>query len=628
MLNREGERSRMFSRRAAILTGGKLALLSVLIGRMYYLQVTEADRFQLLAEENRINLRLLSPNRGHILDRFGVPLAINQQNYQVLVKSENTPDVKDTLKKLGQFIPLSDADYEKILHEASQSKQFVPVLIREFLNWEDVARIEVNAPDLPGVFIQVGSKRHYPKGESVFHLLGYVGAVSAKQQTGDRLLELPGFRIGRSGVEKKFDIALRGQAGSSQLEVNALGRVIREISRTEGQSGETLVLTIDSSLQQVAMEALGDNTGSIVVLDVDTGATMVQASTPSFDPNSFVDGLTESEWEKLADDERAPLRNKAIAGEYAPGSTFKMIVALAALEAGLINEKTKYFCKGSITLGDGKFHCWKAAGHGETNLRKGIAQSCDVYFYELSRRVGIDRIANMAKRFGLGQLLEMDIPGSRPGVIPTKAWKNAVIGRPWVQGETLLTAIGQGFVLATPMQLATMVARIANGGKAITPFIARDVITDERLRGRANIPPDDIGVNKNHIEIIRKAMAAVTNSQWGTAYRARIMVPGMRMGGKTGTSQVRRISQTERDKGILKNEQLPWRHRDHALFVGFAPIKKPRYAVSVVVEHGGGGSAVAAPIARDIMVATLKRDPAGQAPGAYVIESRTRDRGI
>ena len=623
MLNRGEDQYRVFSRRAAILVGGKAALLSALIGRMYYLQVIEADRYQLMAEENRINLRLLTPSRGQIFDRFGVPLAINQQNYQVLIKSENNPDIEKTLTHLGRLIPLSAFDRKRILKDVSRKRKFVPVLVREYLEWEDVARIEVNAPDLPGITIESGSLRFYPQGEAAFHALGYVGAVSPKHKTGDRLLELPGFKVGLSGVEQTFDLALRGKAGSSQLEVNALGRVIRELDRKEGKTGQNIVLTIDTSLQKQAMKALEGKTGSIVVLDVNTGATMVQASSPSFDPNNFTNGISENEWKELSEDERAPLRNKAIAGEYAPGSTFKMIVALAALEAGIINKNTSFFCSGSLTLGDGKFHCWKRHGHGLTNLKKGIAQSCDVYFYELSRRVGIDRIAIMAKRFGLGQNLDLDIPGSRPGLIPNKAWKKAAIGKSWVRGETLLAAIGQGFVLTTPMQLATMVARLANGGKAITPFVARDIISRNKIISRTDLPASDMGLNPNHLRMVLKSMEAVINNQWGTAYRARIMVPGMGMGGKTGTSQVRRITQAERDSGIIKNEQLPWKRRDHALFVGFAPIVSPRYAISVVIEHGGGGSKIAAPIARDIMVDTLNRDPAGQAPGADVAEWQT-----
>ena len=625
MQNRDSDRQRLFSRRAAILTGGKFALLSALVGRMYYLQVVESDRFSMLADENRINLRLLAPSRGEIVDRFGVPLAINQQNYQVLVKSENTPDIGRTLDQLSRLVPISADERARILDEVARKKKFVPVLVREFLDWRDVARIEVNAPDLPGVIIDVGDRRFYPQGEVASHILGYVGAPAAQHQTGDPLLQLPGFRIGRSGVERTFDLALRGRAGTSQLEVNAVGRVIRELGRREGQTGQTLVLTVDSTLQQAAMDALGEQTGSVVVLDVNTGATMVQASTPSFDPNNFTDGLSESEWRELADDERAPLRNKAIAGEYAPGSTFKMMVALAALEAGAIDENASFFCNGSLTLGDGKFHCWKRTGHGHTDLGKGIAESCDVYFYEVAKRIGIDRIAAMAQRFGLGESLDLDIPGSRPGLIPTRAWKSAVIGERWAQGETLVSAIGQGFVLATPLQLATMTARLANGGKAVTPFVARDVVGPAGLAPRGDAPPPDMRINQYHLSLMRQAMQRVTGSQRGTAYRARIMVPGMTMAGKTGTSQVRRITRAERAAGIIKNEQLPWKRRDHALFVGFAPLDEPRYAVAVVVEHGGGGSTVAAPIARDIMVETLQRDPANQAPGADVVGVRPAD---
>ena len=618
-------RQKAFGRRAVLLGGGKFLLLSALVGRLFYLQVVQSKRYAMLAEENRINVHLLAPPRGLIFDRRGRALAENLQDYRLTVIAELVEDVNATLDALSTVIELTKSDRRRILREIRKKRRFVPVTVREDLAWAQVSRIAVNAPDLPGVIIDVGDRRFYPQGEVASHILGYVGAAAAEHQTGDPLLELPGFRIGRSGVERTFDLALRGRAGSSQVEVNALGRVIRELGRREGQTGQTVVLTFDSTLQQSAMKALGDQTGSVVVLDVNTGATMVQASTPSFDPNTFTNGLSESEWRALADDERAPLRNKAIAGEYAPGSTFKMMVALAALKAGVIDSETSFFCAGSITLGDGKFHCWKRHGHGHTSLSKGITQSCDVYFYEISRRVGIDRIAEMAKRFGLGQDLELDIPGSRPGLIPTKAWKRAIIGQPWVQGETLVSAIGQGFVLATPLQLATMTARLANGGKAVTPFIARDVMDHDSLAGRPEAAPPDIGVNPGHLDLVVKAMGRVTNTRRGTAYRARIMVPGMAMAGKTGTSQVRRISRAERAAGILRNDQLPWKRRDHALFVGFAPVEAPRYAVAVVVEHGGGGSSVAAPIARDIMIETLKRDPAGQAPGADVAGTRPAD---
>jgi len=618
MNSRDTDRQRFFTRRAALLAGGQLGLLTALVGRMYYLQVVESERYQTLAEENRINMGLLSPSRGRILDRFGVPVAVNQQNYRVLIKSENTPDVPAVLDRLAMIIPIDADEKARILKEIRRKKKFVPVTVREFLEWEDVARLEVNAPDLPGVTIDVGERRFYPNGFAAAHILGHVGAPRREDLTGDPLLELPGFRIGRSGIERAFDKPLRGSAGASQLEVNAVGRVIRELDRQEGDAGRDVVLTMDMDLQRTSMRRLGEESGAVVVMDVETGGVIVQASTPSFDPNAFTEGLSDAQWRSLADNERAPLRNKAIAGEYAPGSTFKMIVALAALEEGVVSANSSFFCSGHIEVGDGKFHCWRREGHGHVDLSRGIAESCDIYFYEIAQKVGIDKISKMATRFGLGTNLGLDVPGERSGLIPTKAWKRAVIGQPWVLGETLVAGIGQGFVLTTPLQLATMTARMVNGGKPVLPHLARDVVTRGELVQRQAETYTPIGVNPRHLKLVMDAMTKVTQDPSGTAFAARIQQPGMSMAGKTGTVQVRRISQRERDDGVIKNRDLEWKYRDHALFVGYGPIEKPRYAIAVVVEHGGGGSAVAAPIARDVMTATLDRDPARLAPGADV----------
>lgn len=618
MNSRDNDRQRFFTRRAALLAGGQFGLLAALVGRMYYLQVVESERYHMLAEENRINMRLLPPSRGRILDRFGVPVAINEQNYRVLIKSENTPDVSAVLDRLAMIIPINADEKTRILKEIRRKKKFVPVTVREFLDWEDVARLEVNAPDLPGVTIDVGERRFYPNGIAAAHVLGYVGAPRREDLTGDPLLELPGFRIGRSGVERAFDKPLRGTAGASQLEVNAVGRVIRELDRQEGEAGRDVVLTMDMALQRSAMRRLGDESGAVIVMDIETGGLIVQASTPSFDPNAFTEGLSNAQWRALADNERAPLRNKAIAGEYAPGSTFKMVVALAALEEGVITPKTSFFCPGHLELGDGKFHCWKRHGHGHVDLVRSISESCDVYYYEIARKVGIDKIAEMSARFGLGTDLGLDVPGERTGLVPTKSWKRAVIGQPWVLGETLVAGIGQGFVLTTPLQLVTMTARMVNGGKAVFPHVARDVARRGELTERVPREQASIGVDAGHLELMMKAMAEVTQDPRGTAYAARIKVPGLSMAGKTGTAQVRRITRREREVGVRTNEELPWRFRDHALFVGYGPVEKPRYAIAVVVEHGGGGSSVAAPIARDILTETLERDPAKLAPGADV----------
>ncbi len=625
MHRRDNDLQRHFTRRALVLGGGQAALMGVLAARMYYLQVVEADRYALLADENRINMRLLQPSRGTIVDRFGVPLAINRQNYRVLITSENTPDIEQTLNRLAHIIPISDDERARILRDTHKRRNFVPVTIREFLDWEEVAKIEVNAPDLPGISIDVGQRRFYPDSVTVAHVLGYVASVSPDDINGDPLLETPGFRIGRSGLEKKYDLALRGRAGASQVEVNALGRVIRELERKEGQSGQELVLTLDVELQRFAAERLGEESGAVVLIDVETGALLTLVSNPSFDPNNFTEGLSTAQWQALVNNERAPLRNKAIAGEFSPGSTFKMVVALAALEAGVLDTETTFFCNGKLRLGDGLFHCWKREGHGKVHLTRGIRESCDVYFYEVSRRVGIERIGDMARRLGLGANFDIDLPGERPGLIPTPAWKQAVIGEPWVTGETLVSGIGQGFVLTTPLQLAVMVARIANGKKALQPHLTRDRAVDATLIARTTDDLPDLGINARHLDIVRQGMIEVTTHERGTARRSRIGEEGMEMAGKTGTAQVRRITRRERAVRVLKNEELPWKARDHALFVAYAPLEKPRYAVAVVVEHGGSGSKVAAPIARDVLREAQLRDPAAFAPGTTTASRASTD---
>ncbi len=605
-MHRDQDRQRLFTRRMVLLAGGKTLLLSALVGRMYYLQVIEADKYKTLAEENRINLKLLPPLRGDIVDRRGVPIADNRQNYRVVLVREQAGDVEQTLDRLGQVVPVTDSDKRRILREVRRKRSFVPVTVRENLTWEEVARIEVNAPDLPGISIDEGQSRHYPFPDATAHILGYVAAVAEEDLNGDPLLELPGFRIGKAGVERIYDLPLRGTSGNSQIEVNAFGRVIRELKRTEGQPGSELKLTIDLELQELVARRLGQESASVVVLDVRNGEVLAMVSVPGFDPNAFNRGLTPEEWQGLAGNPKSPLTNKAIAGQYAPGSTFKMVVALAALEKGVITPATKIYCSGSVSLGDAKFHCWKKHGHGLLDLKAGIAQSCDSYFYEVARRTGIDAISAMANRLGLGHKLGIDLPNEKPGLMPTRDWKLATFGSPWQQGETLISGIGQAYMLTTPLQLAVMTARIANGGLAIKPHLARDSVTQNGAASRSAASAESLGISPAHLDVIAKAMDAVVNVPRGTAYGARIREPSRAMAGKTGTAQVRRISKAERETGVRKNEDLPWRERDHALFVGFAPVEAPRFAVSVVVEHGGGGSAVAAPIARDVLDAVQR----------------------
>jgi penicillin-binding protein 2 len=607
---RDSERHKQFSRRTAMLAGGKAVLLTALVGRMYYLQVIQADRYKTLSEDNRISFRLLAPPRGRIVDRFGVPIADNQQNYRVVLVPEQTENVEETLLRLGHIIPIRQNEKKRILREVGRSRGFVPVTLRENLSWEDVAHIEVNTPDLPGVMIDVGQSRFYPFAGEMAHILGYVAAVSEGEIGSNPLLELPGFRIGKSGIEKVYDLALRGAGGSSQVEVNAFGRVIRELKRSEGQPGTRLQLTIESGLQRMSSQRLGEQSGSAVVMDVHSGDVLAMVSTPGFDPNDFNKGLSTEKWNTLVSNDRAPLTNKSIAGNYAPGSTFKMIVALAALEKGVISAESEIFCIGKTELGNATFHCWKRGGHGIVNLNKGISQSCDVYFYEIARRTGIERIAEMARRFGFGAQLGLDLPGERAGLIPSDKWKRGVIGSAWQKGETLLAGIGQGYVLTTPLQLAVMTARLANGGVSVSPHLTRSIVTAEGVIPRQAKEPVDLGIVPGHLALVREAMDTVVNKPTGTAYRARIMAPGWSMAGKTGTAQVRRISKKERETRVIKNEELPWKERDHALFVGYAPVYAPRYAIAVVIEHGGAGSSVAAPIARDILEEAQRRNAA------------------
>lgn len=600
-MSRDLDRQRQFTRRALLLGGGQALLLAALAGRLYSLQVIDGDRYLTLAEDNRINLRLITPVRGRILDRLGRPLALNRQEFRVVIVAEQTRDPASTLDLLSELIPISDGDRKRVLREIGRQRAFVPVTVRDNLGWEDVARIEVNALDLTGVSVEEGQSREYPYGNILSHVLGYVGPVSETELVaGDSLLEVPGFRIGKAGIEKRYEGSLRGVGGTSQVEVNAVGRVIRELDRREGDSGADLTLALDLELQKTAFERLGSESGAAVVVDVDSGEVLAMASTPAYDPSAFTRGLTTQEWKALTSDPKSPLINKAIAGQYAPGSTFKPVVALAALERGVIDPRTRVFCPGDFRVGTSVFHCWRRGGHGSLAMRDAIVQSCDCYFYEVARRVGVDRIAAMGKRLGLGIRLGIDLPNERPGLLPTTEWKQQKRGSGWSVGETVITGIGQGYVLSSPLQLATMTARIANGRVAPVPRLVRDTKTAEQAG--LNETVSDLGLSDAHLRVVRDGMDGVVNGEHGTAKRAAITTPGMEMAGKTGTSQVRRISMAERKGGVIRNEQLPWERRDHALFIGYAPVSRPRFAVAVVIEHGGAGSKAAAPVGRDILL--------------------------
>jgi len=594
-----------FTRRTLMVSGGMTAVLCALGGRLYQLQIRDGALYRTAAEDNRVNERLVAPPRGRILDRFGVELANNRRNYRLLLVAEQASGgTAAALESIARVIELGELQKRRVLRDLAANKKFVPVVVAENLSWDEFALINQHLPYLPGVQPDVGETRAYPFGSELSHLIGYVAPVSPEDKKGDDddpLLDLPGFRIGKRGIEKEFDAQVRGEAGASRVEVNAYGRIIRELSSDPTHPGKDVYLTIDRELQHFTDQRLGTESVACVVMDCQSGDILALSSTPGFDPNLFNVGITNEQWKALTTDDHKPLLNKALSGIYPPGSTFKPAVALAAVEAGL--EGLTVNCSGAITLGNHEFHCWKHGGHGHVDLRRGIQASCDVFFYETARRLGIDRIEAGARKLGLGAATGIELPGERAGVIPSREWKLANFGVPWQQGETLNTGIGQGYVLATPIQLCTMAARIASG-RTITPRIAHVVGNIAQPRPL----PDPLPFTDKAFALVRDGMNAVANEPGGTAYAWRIVEPGMEMAGKTGTAQVRKISKEEHAAGVRKNESLPWKLRDHALFIAFAPVAAPRYAAAIVMEHGAVGAHPHVQMVRDILLFAQQRD--------------------
>lgn len=496
----------------------------------------------------------------------------------------------------------------------------------ERVSWEDVARVTVNAPALPGVVAELGRSRIYPQGADLAHVVGYVGPVSdydlSRLDDQDPLLQIPRFQIGKTMVENRLEHELRGSAGTKRVEVNAAGRVMRELDRVEGIPGSDVQLTIDARLQNYMHARMDGESAAAIVIDVTNGDIRGMASTPAFDPNVFVQGISVALWDELNERDvdtklhRRPLAAKTVQGTYPPGSTFKMVTALAALEDGTIEAEDTVRCVGHMDVFDVRFHCWKRAGHGNMNLNESLKQSCDVYYYDVAQRVGIDKIAAMGRKLGLGERHELPMSAVRSGIMPDKAWKREARGEDWRVGDTVNASIGQGYVATSPLQLAVMTARIATG-RAVKPRLVKSINGVEQASGEG----ESLGLNENNLRRVRRAMFDVSNHSRGTAYRTRIAVEEFRMAGKTGTSQVRAIVRDENGRVITRNEDLPWNARDHALFVAFAPADNPKFAVAVVVEHGGGGSGVAAPIARDILLFAL----AGGLPPLDAYPSSQRD---
>lgn len=573
----EASLSFTFTRRATMLGAIQGGIGLLLAGRMAWISVAENEKYSLLSESNRVNLTLIPPRRGWIVDRTGKPLAKNRTDFRVDIIPDRLRNEDAVIGTLEQLLSLAPEEVDRIKDELSKAAGFQPVQVSDKLSYEQYAAVSVRLPDLPGVAPAQGYSRDYPAGPSVGHLLGYVGVASAKdyEERKDPLLITPGYKVGKDGLERSFDLQLTGKPGAKRVEVTARGKVVRELTTRPDTPGNSVKLTIDAGLQEYAGRRLGTQSGSVVVMDCHTGDLLAMASMPSFDPNSFSDGISHLEWNMLSGDDHIPLRNKTLQGLYPPGSTVKPMVALSFLEAGLGPEETVN-CGGAIRVGNALFHCWRRGGHGSVNMHRGIAQSCDIYFYVMAQRLGMQVIADMARRVGLGQKYPLPFPSQSYGTVPDPAWKLKKYGDEWQIYDTVNATIGQGYMLINPTQLAVMASRLASGRQLVPNLLFHN----------SNASPAPLGVSKEHLDIIHEAMKDVVNGG-GTGGAARLPIPGIMMAGKTGTAQVRRISMAERAGGVRGNSSLPFKLRDHALFQGFAPHDNPRYAIGTIIEHGG-----------------------------------------
>ena len=598
----EAAQTYSFSRRALLFGAAQGGVALVLAGRMAWLSVFENERYRLMAESNRVNLTLTPPRRGRILDRSGIPLANNRTDFRVDLIPDRMHEKDRTLAALQQILALTAEDMERIRTDLKRAAGFQPVQVAENLDYQRFAAVVVRLPELPGVAPTRGFARNYPMGAGVGHLVGYVGTASAEQyqKEKDPLLVTPGFKLGKDGLERTLEKRLRGTPGAKRVEVTARGRLVRELATRPDTPGETVKLTIDAPLQEYVARRLGTNSGSAVVIDVANGDILAMVSMPSYDPNSFSDGISQSEWKMLSEDDHVPLMNKVLQGLYPPGSTVKPMNGLALMHAG-VDPEMRVTCSGAMRVGTGVFHCHKRGGHGPLNLRQAIMHSCDIYFYEMVRRVGYDAVAPVARALGMGQTFDLPFPSQRYGTVPDSAWKLRRYKEKWTVADSLNASIGQGYVLANPLQLAVMASRLASG-RALVPRL---------LAGTPVQPAPALDATPEQLAIIRDAMFGVVNAG-GTGGAARMYVPGVALAAKTGTAQVRRITMAERRTGVLRNAALPFKLRDHALLICFAPADKPRYAAGIVLEHNGHviRNLDTPLIGRDIMTFLFDRDQA------------------
>ncbi len=586
-----------FTRRTVLLGAGGLGLFGLLASKLHNLQNIEGRKYKSLAEDNRTATRFLPSIRGKIYDRTKTLIASNSQNLRVLLIPDQADNVATSLDLLSRTIPVSTRQKQRILRIARRQNPQIPILVTDNIGWRQFARINVLGQRIPGILSDISWRRQYHYGEEFAHIVGHLRPPTKLQLAATPAFRLPGTLVGANGIEQGFNDVLQGESGHQQFEVNARGRNIKALAKKPSIDGADLYLTIDHVLQQRILKRLSPyRRAAVVAIDVNSGDVVAMCSTPTFDPNILTHPIDEKRWRELKNAADTPLSDKATRGQYPPGSTFKMVTALAGLEAGVITPKTKFKCTGVMEWHKHKFHCWNRSGHGYMRLHKALKQSCDVFFYQTARKVGIRRLAAMALKLGLGEVYDCGLPGQKAGLIPDPDWKQVIKRRVWFGGETVLAGIGQGYVLTTPLQLAVMTARLATGRK-VEPRLAHTKDKAPRL------VPRKLDINENSLKLIRKAMTGVINDRDGTGPKAALGWPGLQMAGKTGTSQVRG------NQSIKAGQKLEWKYLDHALFVAFAPASNPRYAISVIIEHGRSGGKVAGPVARDVMKMLLIRDP-------------------
>ncbi len=602
---------RELQQRLLLFKASLLLVLGLLALRLWYLQINEGDYYRDLSENNRTRAVVMEPVRGLIYDRNGVLLANNVPSFGLYVTLEDVKDRKSLIASLVKFVGLDEAAVRKKLSE--RGSRLLPRKVKDGLTLREAALIESHRLDLPGVMVRAESQRNYPGGPTAAHLLGYVGEVSSDQLERPEYAELHlGSIIGQYGVEKTYDRFLRGRAGQKTIEVNALGHEKRTVEVDKPSAGDDLYLTIDARLQRLAEQLLGGESGAIIAIETTTGDLLAMASRPVFDPNVLSRELTAKQWDKIVQDEGHPLTNRATQGQYPPGSTFKIIVAAAGLETGTVTTTTKVRCTGGYPFGGRVYRDWKAQGHGVMDVVGAIVDSCDVFFYTIGQRLGIDTMADFADRFGLGHETGVELPSERSGIVPSTAWKVKARNEPWMPGETISAAIGQGFTTVTPMQMAMVMATVAGKGESFRPRIVRAI--KERATGQLlelpSVPRPKLGLKPETYELLHEALEGVVTR--GTAGRARSAL--VKIAGKTGTAQTAALNKDDR----RKDEEIPKKLRDHAWFVSYAPVEAPSIAVAVLIENMGHGGSWAAPLARQVIEAYVKQQPTGPATASAV----------